>query len=558
MSGVLLSKDLALRVKTLVEEMGIMPVKTTNKSIGSGFAGFVTPIELTEDWNNDDDKGWKSKMKRLWFRPDSGDYRVDDSDNSETEIYYPLTSEQPQGSAGTRAFAVFRGRWEVIAFNASGEGTGNKKELFPAVVYRTADSIYIVCPGGHDGDRSIKTVHVIDVTNKSVSTNKFGKLPMAMSNFGAAIADNGYGTPVLVCAPGEVESGTKYPVQRYDFIGEEWSKSDTNQSLVGCPAYVKDGKVIVAGGQSSYYVSNPVKTAQSSVTQFYGHHVTPFWEIDPASGALKTRSPLRLITSGTTEQPESAVVNQQKKFMKQNFSGIHYEHTENGRPVEFVAVGGTELLGYQGNAVVSYAMDSLGALLTCEYNTTGVYDNCEVFPDTPVPLGECCCVKVDNRIICIGGRYRIGNDVMAADENGNTAKDENDKPIILYKKGEYAPHKNVWTLDPIEKKWNYNAFPETPTPRWNAALSEPITINETYLNGNTKTVKKIFLIGGRIDNRYAEKVEVKNEKGDVIKIYHKLVTKKGFTDSIEVLNITDKSWETDFPSLGNKKALQRS
>jgi hypothetical protein len=373
---------------------------------------------------------------------------------------------------------------------------------------------------------------------------------MAMSNFGAVIADNGYGSPVLVCAPGEVESGTKYPIQRYDFVTEEWVKSDTTQSLSGCPAYVKDGKMIVAGGQSAYFVSNPVKTAGSSVTQFYGHNVTPFWSIEPATGNLETRTPRRLITSGTTEQPESNIVNQQKRFLKQNFSGIHYEHNENGRPVEFVAVGGMELLGYQSKAVVSYAMDSLGILLSCENNTVGVYDNCEIFPDTPIPFGECCAVRIDNSLVCIGGRYRTEEDIAATDASGNHVYDENGTKIMLYKKGEFIPHKKVWTLDLTEKVWRDNRYPEIPTPRWNAALSDVVTTRDDILDndgkstGEKRNVSRIFLIGGRTDNRTVEKVTRENGT-----FYHKLVTQKGLTASIESLNLTTGKWETDFPNL---------
>ncbi|MDR1270254.1 MAG: hypothetical protein LBK82_12090, partial [Planctomycetaceae bacterium] len=165
------------------------------------------------------------------------------TNENETDIFYPLSLDKPKGSTGTRAFAIFRGRWEIIAFGEVGES--GAKELFPAIVYRKSDTeTYIICPGGRNEDQSIKAVHVLHVESRTVSSSKFGALPMAMSNFGAVIADNGYGSPVLVCAPGEVESGTKYPVQRYDFVTEEWVKSDTTQSLAGCPAYVKDGKMI--------------------------------------------------------------------------------------------------------------------------------------------------------------------------------------------------------------------------------------------------------------------------------------------------------------------------
>jgi hypothetical protein len=437
----------------------------------------------------------------------------------------------------------------------------------------------LICPGGKGQTKSTKTVHVLDIENKKISTSKFGSLPVAMNNFDAVIADNGYGLPVLVCAPGDIDEGSKYPVQRYDFTGEEWSKSETNQSLAGCPAYLKDGKMIVVGGQSAYFVSNPVKTAGSTTTQFYGHNVTPFWEIDPTSGTLETRVPRRLIVSGTTEQPESAVVNQQKKFLKQNFDGIFFERNENGKPVEFIAVGGTELLGYQSKAVVSYAINSTGPVLDCEHADVHIGGECEVFPDTPVVFGECDAVRITRRrsgnimvdcnlLVCIGGRYRTEINIVATDENNKVAVDENGNEIILYNAGEYVPHKKPFYLD-LDKKengWRNDLFPEIPTPRWNAGLSDMVTTTEFVKDENgkpetdesgkptnrTQEVIRVFLIGGRIDNRTTEKIEIKDENGNITKTYYKLVTKKGLTAKIEALNLSTGQWETNFPGLDGK------
>ena len=134
---------------------------------------------------------------------------------------------------------------------------------------------YIICPGGRGADSSIKTVHVLHVDERKVSTSTFGALPMAMSNFAAVLADNGYGDPMLVCAPGEVDEGSRYPVQRYEFSQELWSKSDTTQSLAGCPGYVVDGKMIVAGGQSAYFVSAAVPTAEGWRNDLFPELSTP-------------------------------------------------------------------------------------------------------------------------------------------------------------------------------------------------------------------------------------------------------------------------------------------
>jgi hypothetical protein len=543
--GVLISRDLAVRTKDLVDGINTPGIRTPDKSILSSFAGYISPVELSAEWNNDDGNGWKAKCKRLYYRTETGEYHPHDNDNSETELFYPLSLDKPKGSTGTRAFAVYRGRWEVVAFGEVGESAA--KELFPAVVYKKSENeTYIICPGGRDEERSVKTVHVIHIENRTVSTSKFGSLPMAMSNFSAVIADNGYGSPILVCAPGEVESGTKYPVQRYDFVTEEWVKSDTNQSLAGCPSYMKDGKMIIAGGQSAYYVSTPKALAGGGGTgaiQQYGHNASPIWEIEPVAGTLELKTPIRLFRDGNGD--ESPEVNKQKRFLKQNFTGIRYEHSENGKPVEFIAVGGLEQLGYQPNAVVSYAMDSLGALLDCEHNTeASLYGGCEIFPDTPIPLGECCSVRIGNNLVCFGGRYRLDDDVIA------TEQDENGNRIILYKKGEFMPHKRAWILNLDTKKWTNDFVPEIPTPRWNAALSEVVTVKEDILDnegkptGEKKDVHKVYLIGGRIDNRTVEKVVPQVPQVP----YYKLVTKKGLTSSIDVYNIDTNKWET-FPSL---------
>ena len=59
--GVLLSKNLAERTKTVVE--GFFPRTAPNvdpRAIAQ-IAGLIHPVELTEDWENDDDiPGWRA------------------------------------------------------------------------------------------------------------------------------------------------------------------------------------------------------------------------------------------------------------------------------------------------------------------------------------------------------------------------------------------------------------------------------------------------------------------------------------------------------------------
>jgi hypothetical protein len=462
----------------------------------------------------------------------------------------------------------------LVGFPNNAEPSINAKELFPAVTYylspkSLSSQTYIICPGGKGTTSSTKTVHVLDIENKKISTTKFGTLPVAMNNFDAVIADNGYGSLMLVCTPGDIDEGVRYPVQRYDFIGEEWSKSDTNQSLAGCPAYLKDGKVVIAGGQSAYWISDPKQLYSG-----YGHNATPFWTIDPLSGALATRTPITQFSSGFSPTAENNTVNKQKRFLKNNFSGIHFERNNNNEPVEFIAVGGMELLGYQSKAVVSYGFNPNGGLtsnmLDCEHNDVGVNNGCEIFPDTPVVFGECDAVRITKRksgemmvdcnlLVCFGGRYRVEIDVPAMDNNGNLLKDENGNNIVLYKTGEYKPHAKPYCLDLDDKAkgWRNDLFPEIPTPRWNAGLSDVVTTTEFILDENgkptdqTQEVIRVFLIGGRIDNRTVEKVEVKDKNGNITKTYYKLITKKGLTAKIEALNLSTGKWE-NFPGLDGK------
>jgi len=92
-------------------------------------------------------------------------------------------------------------------------------------------------------------------------------------------------------------------------------------------------------------------------------------------------------------------------------------------------------------------------------------------------------------------------------------------------------HKKPWSLNlkNTAEGWRDNQFPELPTPRFNAAVSDVVTVTEKVLDkdgndtGETKTVDRVFLIGGR--------------------------TEKGLTASIEALNLTEGKWEKDWPGL---------
>lgn len=509
----------------------------------------LSPIELTSDWQNDG-LGWVAKFRRLWFRPYPGEYHAEDWNYEQYDVYYPLsTGQKPPGEKGTRAFAVFRGRWEIVAFGEF--GGGDAKELFPAVVYKRIRTeiqeddttieipeTFVICPGGRS-ERPVSTVHVLHVEGKTVSKSTFGSLPMAMANFGAAIAENGYGSPTLVCTPGEIESGTRYPVQRFDFVQEEWSKTDTEQSLVGCPAYVNGNDVFAAGGQSAYYVSPPIQMTSGGINgsqPTWGHVVSPLWKVDQITGAVETALPRRRIASGFSAQPESTTVNNEKRFLKQNFTGIQYSNSQDGKSVDFIAVGGSELLGYQSKAVVSYTLNSTyGPYVDYENNENRIESRCITFPDTPLPLGECGAVRVRKMkgknvdlLVCVGGRYKKETEVEITMPDGSKKK---------VKKIVFELHKKPWSLNlenPSEG-WRNDLFPELSTPRINAALSDVVTTIDTVtiadpVTGEVTEKKleheRIFLIGGRTEN--------------------------GLTASVEAFNLTKGEWETDWPGLDGR------
>lgn len=540
--GVLLSRSLAVRTKALVEASTPSPGKSTGPSMFAAVGGLLHPVELIDEWTNeneddeDETNGWINRFRKLYFDPISEEYDVSEHDEAETEIYYPLSKGmRPPGIKGDRAFAVYRGRWEIIAF---GEGGSDAKELFPAIVYgrteyekddeeKTTEEkrTYVICPGGR-AERSLSTVHVLNIEERKVSTSTFGALPKAMCNFGAALLETDE-TSAIICAPGEIDSGTRYPVQRYDFDQGDWTKTDGEQQLIGCPAFAKDGTITVVGGQSAYYVSAPMQTkavTSSGGLAMYGHVVTCLWTIDVLTGELATRVPLRsLSNTSSSAQLTSYIVNEEKRFLKQNFSGIPYDDIVSEKKVAFIAVGGMELLGYDAKAVVAYTLDSVGAPIPIK----------DLFPETPEPLGECGVVRIRKMkgkdcdlLVCIGGRYKTTVDEVIELPDGTTKTVE---------RTVFETHKKPWSLnlENLEEGWKNNLFPEIPTPRWNAGLSDVATTLDPVINeatgkptGQMKEVDRVFLIGGR--------------------------NKNGLLLSIEALNLSEMKWETDWPGLDNR------
>lgn len=516
MKPVLFSRELATRIKSHVEG-GTTPLPNVNPaSIQSSVAGYITPCELTRDWEKING-AWVAKIKRLWFN-DAGKYESR-SGESDVEVYYPLSEDIPPCSKGDRAFAVFRGRWEIM-FVGGEQGDPAEKELFPVVVFQETvtktikvDSenidflepkTYLVCPGGYN-ERSLKKVHAYCIEDNK-TTDKFGKLLVAMNNF-AAVNVGGK----MVCLPGNTDLEVVFPTQIYDFATKEWTKNNGSTLLAGCPASVEvdgygNGSVVGIGGSTAYYVgaSIPVYSGSGGL-QFYGHSITSKWSVDQVTGTVKPLPPLRVVDRTLSPNDYSNTADSDRIFLKQNFAGIQYKFGSYNRGVDFIAVGGVERLSNSPTATVSYFTDESGTYVASEKNPNSE-GKVITFADSPVPLGECGAVHVTkyknenvNWLVAIGGRM-LGT-------GGE---------IILHE----APH----VLDLNANIWRNDILPPMPTPRYNAGISPVVnTIGVNHDTNEVTNYDRIYVIAGR--------------------------TKEGLTNKIESLNLTTGEWETNLTGL---------
>ena len=88
----------------------------------------LTPVIITADWSKKDGH-WIAKARRLWWTPTNG-YKTVAWNPDELEIFCPTAdpADSPPYPSGDRAWAVFRGRWEII-----GGGGGGASD--PTIVY---------------------------------------------------------------------------------------------------------------------------------------------------------------------------------------------------------------------------------------------------------------------------------------------------------------------------------------------------------------------------------------------------------------------------------------
>jgi hypothetical protein len=511
MKGVLLNRELALKTKALVEGH---PYESQKRSGNAAItSGYISPVEITTDWSKKENGGYKAKCKRLWFNEKNERYNAQPTE-PETDVFYPLSNDQPPCTKGDRVFAVYRGRWEIIA--ATGEkGEAAEKELFPVIVYKRTEInkakidgreievpyvyTYLICPGGYN-ERSYQTVHSFCIEKNQSSNAMFGKLPKAMSNFSASIVDN-----LLICVAGDIDDGIKYPSQIYDLKNNTWSKTDGNTSLAGCPLYIDEyGQIVVAGGSTAYYISSPHQVFSTGI-QFYGHSITYKWYVDGKTGTISKHSPLRQVDRQLSPDEESPTLNREKIILKQNFSGIPYKSNLFGKKVDFIAVGGNQNFANYPTAVVSYYSDEDTGTFIASESRPDDQGYVQTFADSPVPLGECGAVHVTkyknetvNWLVAIGGRMLVADG--------------------------YILHNTPYVLDLDQNMWRNDIFPAMPTPRYNAGVSPVVTTTEPNVESlGTDKHDRIFVIGGR--------------------------TQEGLTSKIESLNLTTGTWETHWAKL---------
>ncbi len=102
-------------------------------------AGIILPVELTEDWTESNEERF-AKAVAVVFDKDKNQYKKE-IDGKEIDLFAPLdTAGTPPGSVGERVFAVYRGRWEVVASPAApGELSGVVMEAIKRTPDPTSD-----------------------------------------------------------------------------------------------------------------------------------------------------------------------------------------------------------------------------------------------------------------------------------------------------------------------------------------------------------------------------------------------------------------------------------
>lgn len=139
-------------------------------------------------------------------------------------------------------------------------------------------------------------------------------------------------------------------------------------------------------------------------------------------------------------------------------------------------------------------------------------------------------MKVCNRVLCLGGRMRREVETEIVLPDGKKA---------IERKMAFVPLENVFSMELADKNWIDDLFDDPiPIPRWNApavlaTLPREVPVDpDDPENEETETVEHdlIFLIGGRNEN--------------------------GLLADVDVLNLTTKKWETDWPDMNNKVRKQ--
>ena len=81
----------------------------------------ISPVKITSDWTNNNEEesdeekpgAWTAKARRLWWN--GSQYDVADWNPDEITLYDPCATEKPGYLPGQRVYAIYRGRWELVA-----------------------------------------------------------------------------------------------------------------------------------------------------------------------------------------------------------------------------------------------------------------------------------------------------------------------------------------------------------------------------------------------------------------------------------------------------------
>jgi hypothetical protein len=141
--------DYGRRIKSTVDMFQPKGVPAAAPSRADILSGYSSPVEITEDWEEDENGLWKCKAKRL-FRTD-GTYQAR-GDGPEIDLWDPCGTGKPSPAAGDKVFAVWRGVWELVSTPGGGENTVSLDKMISSVTYDQVGVTSTCFHGNHRND----------------------------------------------------------------------------------------------------------------------------------------------------------------------------------------------------------------------------------------------------------------------------------------------------------------------------------------------------------------------------------------------------------------------